>query len=267
MRGTVVEFAPRGSMVESDAVILSRIKEDFSVLSSMARMVAEGNSRGLVVTGAAGVGKTYTILEMLKHIYRDYPEDEPGYRVLGGEVSDLHVYLSLYLCKNPGSVLLLDDVNIFDTEGKMNMFKHALDTTEGVVGWHKQSKVLAEANIPNSFQYRGGIIFVSNVNFDDYRGVKVKKHLSALESRCHHMHLEIDTTRDKLLRIRQLVNDGMLDRFNMSMEREDEIVEYIEQHREDFNELSLRTVLKAAELAANLGSGWKNAAKRTLLKK
>jgi hypothetical protein len=267
MRGSVVEFAPRSGHVESDADILARIRADFSTLAAMTRMVIQGETRGLAVTGAAGVGKTYTILNMLKTMYKGRPSDDPGYQVLGGEVSDLHVYLALYLSKKARNVLLLDDVNIFDTEGKMNMFKHALDTTgPRQVGWHKQSKVLADLEIPTSFCFNGGIIFVSNVDFDDYRSVKIKKHLSALESRCHHLQMSIGTPREKMVRIRQLVNDGMLDRYNLSMEVEDEIVEFIDRHKDQLRDMSLRTVTKAAELARGLKQDWKSAAIRTLCK-
>jgi len=72
--------------------------------------------------------------------------------------------------------------------------------------------------------------------------------LEALESRCHYLDLTIDTEREKMLRIRQIVGDGMLAEYDFQDEEVQEIVAFIDANKKRLRELSLRMVLKIADL-------------------
>jgi hypothetical protein len=90
--------------------------------------------------------------------------------------------------------------------------------------------------------------------------------LEALESRCHYVDLTIDTEREKMLRIKQIVRDGMLDDYDMPQERKDDVVEFISENSKRLRELSLRTVLKCADLAQSFPSNWRDYAATTVLR-
>jgi len=91
--------------------------------------------------------------------------------------------------------------------------------------------------------------------------------LEALESRCHYIDLTIDTDREKMLRIKQITKDGMLDDYALGEHVVDEIVDYMESNKTKLRELSLRTVLKIADLAKAFPSKWEAMAENTVMKR
>jgi hypothetical protein len=112
----------------------------------------------------------------------------------------------------------------------------------------------------------GSVIFITNIKFDNVKSKKLRDHLEALESRCHYIDLTIDTLREKLLRIQQIVKDGMLNSYALPDEVKQEVVEYIWDHKRRLREVSLRTVLKIADLAKAFPEQWKDMATSTVLK-
>ena len=89
----------------------------------------------------------------------------------------------------------------------------------------------------------------------------------ALESRCHYIDLTIHSEREKMLRIRQIVADGMLQEYDFTVEEQAELIEFIDEHKKRLRELSLRTVLKTADLMRSFPQGkWKRVAQISLMK-
>ena len=66
--------------------------------------------------------------------------------------------------------------------------------------------------IPRSFDFDGSIIFLTNLDFDAMiaRGHKLSPHLQALVSRSQYVDLSMKTIKDYLVRIDQVVGQGML---------------------------------------------------------
>jgi hypothetical protein len=76
----------------------------------------------------------------------------------------------------------------------------------------------------------------------------------------------MDTDREKVLRIKQIVKDGMLNDYELSDIAKTEVVDFIEENRSTMRELSLRTVLKVADLRKSFPNNWQNMAKVTVMK-
>jgi hypothetical protein len=79
----------------------------------------------------------------------------------------------------------------------------------------------------------------------------------------------MDTMREKILRIKQIINDGMLERYefdNIDVVR-DELVEFIVANKDKLRELSLRMVLKLADLRKSFPSNWQAIARTTCMKR
>ena len=91
--------------------------------------------------------------------------------------------------------------------------------------------------------------------------------MEALESRCHYVDLTIDTDREKMLRIKQITKDGMLDEYALGEHVVDDIVEYMESNKTKLRELSLRTVLKIADLAKAFPTKWEAMAENTVMRR
>jgi hypothetical protein len=155
---------------------------------------------------------------------------------------------------------------LFD-EVALNLLKAALDSGRNRwISWHTESRILKDAGIPNTFNFEGGCIFITNVKFDHVRSKKLQDHLEALESRCHYLDLTIDTEREKVLRIKQIVADGMLDKYEFEGNEQQEILDYIDTHKKKMRELSLRMVLKVADLRKSMPDTWESVASVTCMR-
>jgi hypothetical protein len=77
----------------------------------------------------------------------------------------------------------------------------------------------------------------------------------------------MDTDREKVLRIKQIVNDGMLNSYDFDDVVRDEVVDYIIDNKSKMRELSLRTVLKVADLRKSFPLNWKGMAEVTVMRR
>jgi hypothetical protein len=100
------------------------------------------------------------------------------------------------------------------------------------------------------------------------RSKKLQDHLAALESRCHYLDLTIDTDREKLLRIRQVVSEcGMLDDYEFSDLEKEVLIDFIDEKQGRLRELSLRMVLKLADLKKSMPGNWRSVADVTCMRR
>jgi negative regulator of sigma E activity len=78
----------------------------------------------------------------------------------------------------------------------------------------------------------------------------------------------MDTNREKILRIKQIARDGdMLDRYEFEPIQKDEVIDFIETNQDKLRELSLRMVLKIADLRKSFPNTWMAMAKTTCMKR
>jgi len=233
---------------ETDEQIMERIGKRFSILDEMTRAAKEGNVRAMIVSGPPGVGKSYGVEQQLEKdsIFDDVAGNNRKYEVVKGAMSAIGLYAKLYKYSNPKNVVVFDDCDsVLLDDLSLNILKAALDTSKKrYISWNTDSRLLRSEGIPDRFEFKGGAIFITNIKFENVRSKKLKDHLEALESRCHYVDLTIDTEREKMLRIKQIVRDGMLDDYDMPQERKDDVVEFISENSKRLRELSLRTVRK-----------------------
>ena len=76
----------------------------------------------------------------------------------------------------------------------------------------------------------------------------------------------MDTEREKVLRIKQITEDGMLDSYEFKNGEQDEVIDFIDDQKKKLRELSLRTVLKIADLRKSFPGNWKEMAEVTVMK-
>ena len=96
---------------------------------------------------------------------------------------------------------------------------------------------------------------------------KLRDHLDALQSRCHYLDLTLDTMRDKILRIRQIAQDGMLfSNYDFTDAEQEEIVQFMNQNQNRLREMSLRMALKIADLRRLSAARWTRLAETTCMK-
>ena len=72
--------------------------------------------------------------------------------------------------------------------------------------------------------------------------------------------------RDRMLRIRQICGIGMLDKYGMDKDTEEDLIEFIFENRHKLREISLRMVLKIADLWKMSPEKYKLLAENTCMK-
>jgi hypothetical protein len=257
---------------ESDQDIMDRMRDRFDMLEEMTKATKKGDVRAMIVSGPPGVGKSFGVEKVLgKHdLLADIAGDSKlkKYEVVKGAMSAIGLYVKLYKYADKDNVIVFDDCDsIFADELSLNILKAALDSKKTRrIHWNTDSFKLRNEGVPDSFEFKGSAIFITNLKFDKAKG-KIKEHLMALESRCHYVDLTIDTEREKMLRIKQIVSDGMLDEYQMSDEVKDDIVDFIDINKKRLRELSLRTVLKVADLAKAFPLKWEAMAENTVMRR
>ncbi len=257
---------------ESDAEIMERMRERFEILDDMTRAVKKGAVRAMIVSGAPGVGKSFGVEKVLsKHqLLADVANDQKlkKFEIVKGAMSAIGLYKKLYEYSDSKCILVFDDCDsVLLDDIALNILKAALDTSKKrTISWNTDSRSLIAEGVPNSFEYKGGAIFITNINFQNIKSKKLQDHLAALESRCHYIDLTIHTERDKMLRIRQIVADGMLAEYEFTTEQQAELVEFVDANKKRLRELSLRTVLKTADLIKSFPAKWQRVAEVSLMR-
>jgi hypothetical protein len=256
--------APNTIPVQSktDDEIAHDQRETFEILSEMTRAVASNTVKGLVVSGPAGIGKSHTVettlhdtLEMLGKL----TGQGQMYEVISGGISAAVLYEKLWEYRDDSQVLVFDDCDgVLYDEDSLNVLKAALDSKKTRrISWNTRSLHLERKDIPNSFEYKGGVIFITNIKFDQVKSARISNHLEAIVSRCHYMDIGIDTAREKLLHIRNVVErSNMLGSYGFDDNIKAEVMDYINDHSKQLRELSLRMVLKIADLRKAMPSNW-----------
>lgn len=256
---------------ETDDEAMTRIADTFLMLDKITEASARGIVRGLVVSGPPGIGKSFGVEKQLDtaNLFRTMGGLDPNYEVISGGISSIGLYQKLYYNRNADHVLVFDDCDgvLFDEEC-LNLLKAALNSgTTRQICWNKESRVLAFEDIPEKFNFDGSIIFLSNIDFEASiaKGSRISAHLEAIMSRCHYLDLEIGSLRDKLLRIKQIIKDGMLLSYEFTAEEEKEIVDFVFTNATHMREVSLRTVKKIADFVKADPEGWYEMAESTIL--
>ena len=257
---------------ETDAEIIERLRERFTILDDMTRAVKSGAVRAMIVSGPPGVGKSFGVEHVLSRhdVLADIAQNSKlkRYEIVKGAMTALGLYAKLYEFSDPKSIVVFDDCDsVLLDDVSLNILKAALDSSKKrTINWNSDSRLLRDEGIPNQFEFKGGCIFITNIKFQNVRSKKLKDHLEALESRCHYLDLTIDTTREKMLRINQIVSDGMLEEYNFTEEEVAEILEFIDSNKTRMRELSLRMVLKVADLKVSMPNRWQRVAELSCMK-
>lgn len=262
------------AVVETDAEAMDRIAERFQILDEMSAACINGDIRAMIVSGPPGVGKSFGVEQQLEKasMFDKIAGKKLRYEVVKGAMTALGLYAQLYRYSDKKNVLVFDDCDsVFADELALNILKAALDSGKRRrICWNSDSRLLRDEGIPNSFDFKGSAIFITNLKFANVRSKKLQDHLEALESRCHFLDLTIDSERDKMLRIRQVDRDapnGLFADYNFVNGEGAEILDFMQTNQSKLREMSIRMALKLADLMKISPKSWKALAASTCMKR
>lgn len=244
------------------------INQRFEFMSKFVQMVLNGELVSTMITGDGGLGKTHTVLEELENAYLEQVDadvqemvegeedvDAPGdYIIIKGYATPKALYVTLY--ENRNRLVIFDDCDsILKDPTALNILKGALDSYNvRRISW--LSKGFIDDGLPRSFEFKGQVIFISNMS-----PTKIDK---AVKSRTILTDLSM-TTKDKIERMRFILPNILP---NIAMDVKEATMDYLEDHAEEAVELNLRTLQMASKVVNSYGLEndglWKDAVKYIL---
>ena len=258
---------------ETDEEAMNRISTRFQIMDEMTKACIAGDIRALIVTGPPGVGKSHTVIQEMEKasLFDKIAQRNPRFEIVKGAISGIGLFATLYKFSDPRNVLVFDDCDVWSDPDALNVLKGALDSgKKRRISWNKDSRLLRDEGVPNSFDFHGSIIFITNVDVaNNNKRSTVKAHIDALQSRAHYLDLTIDTERDKMLRVRQVhrdTNNGLFEDYGFSDAQSTEILDFMETNLTSLREISLRMAVKIADLV-KVSKNWKMLAEATCVKR
>ena len=255
---------------ETDVQVMDRIGTRFGVLDEMSSAVIDGKIRAMIVTGPPGVGKSFGVTQKLEKdsMFRRLAGGEQRYKIVKGAISGIGLFALLYKYSDANNVLVFDDCDVWEDADALNVLKGALDSSKKrTISWNKDSALLRLEGIPNSFDFCGSVIFITNLDFSERRSKKIAAHVDALQSRCHFLDLTINTAREKMLRIRQVYRDSdLFIDYDFTRQAGEEILDFMWENHTVLREISMRMAIKIADLVNISPTNWRTLAKATCTK-
>jgi hypothetical protein len=271
MQDNTVHFEKPVPTTETEEEVMARIRERFDILHEMTKATISGDIRAMIVSGPPGVGKSFGVEQEIEKacLFDKLSGKRLRAEVVKGSATPIGLYQTLYKYSDKNCVVVFDDCDaILVDDIALNLLKGALDSgKKRKISWLSESSALRREGIPDSFEFKGSAIFITNLKFDKMKSQKLKDHLDALQSRCHYLDLTLDTMRDKILRIKQIASDGVLFAdYDFEQETQDEIIDFMNANQERVREMSLRMAIKIADLRKSFPNNWKRMAETTCMK-
>lgn len=237
------------------------INQRFSFVESVVSMVAKGVQVSAVITGEGGLGKTFTVLKVLKEEgFQDLNDAEIGstgkncFIQIKGFSTAKNLFRTLY--ENNNSVIVFDDTDsILKCPTSINILKAALDSYDRrIITWGAESR--GDDDLPRSFEFTGRVIFISNLDQN-----KIDQ---AIRSRS--MLIDLSMTLDqKIERMETLIQqEDFMPEY--SSEEKLDALEFISDNKNSAREISLRSLITVSKLRAHSSrdTNWKDLAKYVL---
>lgn len=264
--------------VESIEEASRRIAVRYTALERLGTKIVNGQIESLIVSGPPGLGKSFSMDRAIQKTGRvrhngiePIEDASNAYDHISGGCSAPGLYHSLWNMRN-GGLLMLDDCDtIFYDDQARNLLKIATDSSKArLLSWRKQADWLYAYGISRTFDFKGHVVFLTNIDFEQVikKQNKDTEHFKALIDRSRYLCLTIRTQRDFMIRIRQVaIDEGMLARdHGLTIEAANSLLLYIEQNKHRFYNLSLRLVGHVADDMRDDPEHWRDNVEATKMK-
>lgn len=222
----------------------------FQFIAEIVNMVITGESKSVIISGSGGLGKTFTVMECLQQAgltnVDDFEENEGAeelditqeilgdFAVVKGFSTPKALYRLLWTHKD--RIIIFDDCDsIWRDDVSVSLLKCALDSYDTRrIHWH--SEIRDDSDLPQSFEFCGKVIFVSNLSLTQLD--------QAVLSRC----LYVDVTMTPAEKIQRITTVLPNIRPDMTDEMKSESLALLRENQEVIGDLNIRTMLKVLEI-------------------
>ena len=268
---------PHVAQAEAKARAIS-VDDLFEDLNDLSTLVAKGVRPSLLVVGGAGTGKTFTVMKAVKKAGLKEKQD---YLVVKGKTSTFGLYETLFLYHD--KLVIFDDCDdVFASGDSRNLLKAALDSYDKrIISWNSKitmntsgmdeaqkkdyddqlrSAMLAGAwssgdkdaqKMPSEFEFKGGVIFISNIPKDKMEQAIISRSLT----------IDVTLSRGEMFeRIELIMKDINPGDGSATMADKEEVLKYLKQESEAGNMgyPSMRTFVAGLEVKMSGLPRWKN---------
>lgn len=254
-----------------------RIFVRYQAMDRLVPRVVARKMASLIISGPPGVSKSWTVTHALEQsglmrhdglgdvggggpLWQDGEMIAPGYYdYIQGGCSEVGLFRALWAMRNGGIIVFDDCDGVFRDEDSLNLLKVATDTTrERLVSWRKNASWLDELEIDRTFDFRGHVVFLTNIDFENVieRNHPSSEHFRALIDRAAYLCLTLRNARDFMIVLEWKAGgaDGFLRRapYNFDAAKVAELFEFLRANQKRFYNLSLRLVGQiAAQMTAD----------------
>jgi len=138
-------------------------KKMFKNLERLTKMVGRGIQPSLVITGGAGLGKTYLVKKTLTDMGLEEAKQFVHFK---GRATAAGLFVTIY--ENSDKIIVLDDCDsVFKDVDAVNLLKAALDSYDTRKLSYISTKPLKDTYgdpVPRHFEFTGKVIFISNIS-------------------------------------------------------------------------------------------------------
>lgn len=250
------------------------IEERFGFLEELITLVVDGDAKSLVVSGEGGVGKTFTVMDVLKKagkvnvntivpnieslniipsdaestiedkIFAQINQPKGDFIVIKGHASAKALYRLLY--EHRTKTIIFDDCDsVLKDSSAISLLKSALDSyEERWVSWFVEQP-FGESDLPLTFKFNGKIIFISNM--------PLYKIDEAVKTRCFKVDLSM-TKPQRIQRMRMVLDDVMP---HIDMDLKVEALDLLEANLHLTNDINFRSLMNIITIRGSGSRNWK----------
>lgn len=242
---------------EKEKAVEFPINQRFEFLTKICQMVAKGTTPSAIVVGEGGLGKSYSVIKALEAAGLkcfdnledgEYVAPRTMFRVVKGYSTPKGLYRILF--ENQKNIIVFDDCDSIQKDpDALNLLKGALDSFEKRwITWNTSSKV---DDLPRSFEFKGGVIFVSNIA------------MSKLDQALRTRSVCVDLAMSEDQKVERMEFIAKADEFlpTIDLTHKQAAIDLIKKNRKIVRELSLRTLITVTKFAASGEKDWEQLAK------
>lgn len=245
---------------------IKSVKEFQTKTEQFVDEVIKGTHPHAVLQGPPGLGKSYAVTQSLK---RAGKKEGVDYMVVKGHVTPMSLFLTLYMFRRPGQVVVLDDCDdVLIKDAGLEVLKAVCDHECRIVKWISNNVPVINGTPLTEYVFNGTLIVCTNMAMTTGRGGRRDRAAGAFLSRLTNWPLKLESRERMFAQIFNMVVDvdylSREVRTTLTLEQKRDMLAFILYHLDEIPSLDLRLPQKVAACIVADPADWRNTAKHII---